>query len=382
MASGAPHRSASKLSYDLFLCPFRSLNTVEFMSLFVWLPFDYLLGLGAWLAALFAAAVLLLRWRRTRRSQKRSLRGPHAGLALWLVFAALTLPEVLCALFYDATDSFSQTNVSRRWFDRHVVVNRAGYRDARELPTIRDPAKRYVAFVGDSFTFGHGIKNVADRFSDRVGTALQDDGVVTFNVGLPGIDIRTLAQAVPEEFDKLGVPTDAVVYAFVPNDIEYCDERTAAFYQQRASLQPSFFLWKHTYFYNLLYHRLSHWGSAGSGDYYGYLRESYEGPPWDCFTKNLDHLDAWCRGRKTRLVVVIFPFLMDLNERHPFLNAYARLRQHCSENQIPCIDLSSEMVAHRQEGLVVSRFDAHPNERAHAIAAEAILPTIKTLLSE
>jgi lysophospholipase L1-like esterase len=352
------------------------------MSFFVWLPFDYLLGLGAWLAGLFVAALLLLRWRRSRRMAMRSLRGPHTGLVVWLILIALTIPEVLCALFYDATDSFSQTNVSRRWFDRHVVTNRAGYRDARELPTTRDPSQRYVAFIGDSFTFGHGVKNVADRFSDRVGVALRDDNVVAFNVALPGLDIRTIAQGMPEEFDKLGVPADVVVYTFVPNDIEYCDERTAEFYQQRASQQPSFFLWKQTYFYNWLYHRLSHFGAADSGDYYGYLRESYEGSPWKCFTQNLDQLDAWCRARKARLLVVIFPFLTNLDEQHPFRKAYARLREHCAQNQIPCADLTSEMMNHQREGLVVSRFDAHPNERAHRIAAEAITPVVESLLGE
>ncbi len=352
------------------------------MSLFAWLPIDYLLGLGAWLLGLTVVGVLVLRWRRACRRRKRSLRGPHAALVVWMILATLTVPEVLCALFYDATDSFSQTNVSRRWFERHVVPNLAGYRDARDLPTSRQPGTRYLAFIGDSFTFGHGVNNVADRFSDRVGVALSGDHVLAFNVGLPGLDIRGLAQNVPEEFDKLGVPTDVVVYTFVPNDIEYCDPRTAAFYQQRASLEPTFFLWKQTYFYNWLYHRLSHWGSATGGDYYGYLAESYSGPPWDCFTQNLGRLNAWCQQRQTRLVVVIFPFLTKLNEHHPFQSGYARLREHCVQNQIPCLDLTAEMMAHQREGLVVSRFDAHPNERAHAIAAEAIAPALKTVLNE
>lgn len=352
------------------------------MSFFAWLPFDYLLGMGAWLATLAVALVGLLSTRQKRRIQKQSLRGPNVGLVVWLLLATLTLPEVLCAVFYDATDSFSQTNVSRRWFDLHVRTNRAGYRDDHELPTSRTPGKKYVAFVGDSFTFGHGVKRTADRFSDKVCAALANDDVVTFNMGLPGLDIRTLAQAVPEEFDKLGLPADVLVYTFVPNDIEYCDERTAAFYQQRAALDPSFFLWKHTYFYNLLYHRLSHFSTANQGDYYGYLQASYSGPPWTCFTQNLDRLDAWCQQRKTRLVVVIFPFLTNLDEHHPFLPAYAQLQEYCLEHRIAYFDLSSAMMQHRQKGLVVSRFDAHPNERAHAIAAEVLTPRLKDLLAE
>ena len=352
------------------------------MSFLTWLPFDYLLGLAAWLVILAVTFVWLLRVRQGRRLKQQSLRGPHIGLMFWLVLAAFTAPEVLCALFYDATDSFSQTNVSRRWFDLHVRTNRAGYRDDHELPTSRVPGKKYVAFVGDSFTFGHGVKRPEDRFSDRIGAALARDNVVAFNMGLPGLDIRTLAQAVPEEFDKLSLPADLLVYTFVPNDIEYCDERTAAFYQQRATLEPSFFLWKHTYFYNLLYHRLSHLGTANSGDYYGYLQASYSGTPWSCFTQNLDRLEAWCQHRNTRLVVVIFPFLTNLDEQHPFLPAYAQLQQYCVEHKLACLDLSSEMIQHQREGLVVSRFDAHPNERAHAIAAQALSPHLQDLLAD
>jgi len=43
------------------------------------------------------------------------------------------------------------------------------------------------------------------------------------------------------------------------------------------------------------------------------------------------------------------------------------------------LDLEPVLRAHASENLMVSRFDGHPNERAHAIAAEAIE---KDLLSE
>ncbi len=351
------------------------------MSFFTWLPIDYVLGMGAWLAGLGLAAWFLLRWRQSQRRSARSLRGPHLGLAIWMILAALTAPELLCALFYDATDSFSQTNVSRRWFDRHVIPNRAGYRDARQLPTSRVNNHRYVAFAGDSFTFGHGVPNVADRFSDRVGRELHREDVVVYNVGLPGIDIRQLVDGLFEDLAQQAVPLDVFVYTFVPNDIEYLDERTAAFYQQLTVRDPAFFLWKHTYFYNLLYHRLRHWSNAGTNDYYGYLTTSYEGEPWSQFQRKLEQLNQQCRDRNARLLVVLFPFLTALGENDPFLPAYAKMREHCEQLNIPCLDLTPVMTNHQREGLVVSRFDAHPNERAHALAAEAITPAVRVLLA-
>jgi hypothetical protein len=44
----------------------------------------------------------------------------------------------------------------------------------------------------------------------------------------------------------------------------------------------------------------------------------------------------------------------------------------CKSERIPVLDLEPTFRTHAGENLVVSRFDAHPNERAHAIAAEAI----------
>lgn len=351
------------------------------MPLLTWLPLDYLLGMGGWLIALGIAGRMLLFWRQSRRRQQQSLRGPHLGLAIWMVLASLTVPELLCALFYDTTDSFSQTNVSRRWFEHHVHANRAGYRDARDLPTTRIGHRKYVAFAGDSFTFGHGLPNVEDRFSDRAGRALQDENVVAYNVALPGVDIRQLVNALLGEFDRDRIPIDVLVYTFVPNDIEYLDERTAAFYQQRAGRDPTFFLWKNTYFYNLLYHRLMSAQGTAANDYYTYLTASYEdGDAWNQFVRKLGQLDEWCRVRNVQLQVVIFPFLTSLGENDPFLPAYTKLQAYCREHGMPCLDLTPIMTAHRHEGLVVSRFDAHPNERAHALAAEAITPEVRTLL--
>ena len=41
------------------------------------------------------------------------------------------------------------------------------------------------------------------------------------------------------------------------------------------------------------------------------------------------------------------------------------------------LDLLPAYRAHRDEDLVVNRFDAHPNERAHAIAAKEILAFLR-----
>ncbi len=70
--------------------------------------------------------------------------------------------------------------------------------------------------------------------------------------------------------------------------------------------------------------------------------------------------------------MVIFPFVREVGEDYPFRAAHAQIVEFCKAEKIPVLDLEPVFRRHAGESLVVSRFDAHPNERAHAIAAEAI----------
>src|SRR5262245_14665014 len=127
------------------------------------LPLDYVLGLAVWLAGSVAAFVLLLKLRRRwSRIAPQRVKWANAGLSVWMFLAALTVVELYFAIVYDQSDSFNMSLVSQHWFLRHVVPNNAGFRDARPLLEHVPAGMQRICFVGDSFTFGHGIKNVAD----------------------------------------------------------------------------------------------------------------------------------------------------------------------------------------------------------------------------
>jgi len=297
----------------------------------------------------------------------------------------LTLPELWFAFFYDTTDSFGITNTSHRWFDRHVRPNSAGYRDDRELPTTREAGVTYVGFVGDSFTFGHGVKRTQDRFSDRVAReldAVHPGRTQVFNASLPGVDIRSLADALVPELFQADTPTDILVYTFVPNDIESLDERTGPYYQSVLSGAPTFFLFRDTYFYNWLYVRCRGLRPMPGGNYYDYLADAYTGPAWSSFAERLDRLQRRCAARGIEFRVVIFPFLTNLGGDDPFQPAYDRIVAHCRDAGIPCLDLRPVLTQHKRDGLIVNRFDPHPNERAHELAARAILEDLAPVVAE
>jgi lysophospholipase L1-like esterase len=345
------------------------------MKLFFFAPDRYLFGMAIWLVSGALSLWLLLRFRRKARDLPGRIRVMNALLSAWLILAVLTLPELYCALFYDQTDSFSLTNTSRRWYQIHVQTNPSGFRDSDPFPNTLPDGMRRICFVGDSFTFGHGIKNIQDRFSDRIAVELKRDQTQKYrvsNLALPGLDTRRLVDDLLYDWIRDKVQIDVMIYTFVLNDIEYFDERTAEFYQRQQQTLPRFFLFRDTYFYNLQYHRLKQFTKSQPSDYYDYLKHSYETEPWQRLVQKFDELQRLCDLNGIELQIVIFPFLHNLGSDYPFRSAHAKLYAHFSSHHIPVLDLEPILAPHVSEGLAVSRFDAHPNERAHELAAEAI----------
>ena len=355
-----------------------------FQNLSAWST-AYTLGLGLWLCVGGMAGWGLLKLRRRWREKPRARKCVHAGLGLWMLLAVLTLPEISCALFYDQTDAFSQTNISRRWFALHVQPNREGYRDDQLLPTSLKSNQQSIVFVGDSFTFGHGVKNTADRFTDRLRSRWSrehPDQFLVSNASLPGTDIRMLADGVVADLYRERHPIDLMVYVFVPNDIEYCDERTSHHLDSLAAMEPRGWLFRETYFYNLLWYRWQSLARPESAAYYGYLKGAYTSEPWGRCTLKLDQLRETCDYHGTRLAIVAVPFLHDLESEDSFAVAHEQLRKYCRAHDTPYLDLRSTLAPHVSEGLVVNRFDSHPNPRAHELAAEALEPWLHTLLDQ
>jgi GDSL-like Lipase/Acylhydrolase family len=355
------------------------------------LPFDYLLGMTGWLAALAGALVGLLRWRRQLRSgrnagaiRRAQRKWSNLGLSLWMFLAMLTLVELYFAVIYDQSDAFNMTNVSKHWFERHVAPVqkvlrfRDGqgtiYRDDRPFLTKVAETQHPICFVGDSFTFGHGVARCADRFSDRVAASLEQKfpgRFVVSNLADAGRDPHWI-EALLLALAKDELPVRTVVYTICLNDIETFDERTEEMYKKKPPWMSQLFLVRNTYFLNLLYSRIRHASSSEGGGYYSFLEESYSGPPWTKMRSKLDTIRQLCVQHGFDLRIVIFPFLSDFGAEYPFVEAHRLIVEFCRETGIPVLDLGPVLLPRASEGLTVNRFDAHPNERAHAIAAEAI----------
>ncbi len=345
--------------------------------LVLYLSREYLIGVAVWIFALGLLILGLLRLRRRSHRLPRRLMLANAGLSLAMVLVLITAGELAFACFADFTDTFSVSNVSKRWLAVHVEgeKNQNGFRDRNELTTFVPGGKKRIIFLGDSFTAGHGVRRMEDRFSDLIGARLereQPGKFVVANMAIPAYDALMVAQLVKDELLKKHYDLASCVYVYNLNDVDRYDPHTAESLQAIQKSEPTFFLFRDTYLLNWLYFRFVAVRSPGAQSYYENLRRSYESEPWQRVRSLLTDLHRACVEQGVDFRMVIFPFVREVGADYPFLDAHARVVEFCKAEKIPVLDLEPVFRRHAGENLAVSRFDGHPNERANAIAAEAI----------
>ena len=354
----------------------------------LYLSDGYLLAMAVWLVAGAMAMWWLLKARRRWKTLPRRLLILKLGLSLWMFLASLTVIELYFAVFYDSTDSFNMTNVSKKWFEKHVrpqqkvLAFRSGegtvYRDDRPFPEVLESGQHHVCFVGDSFAFGQGIPNVADRFSNRVRAKLETTHpgkYVVSNLADTGRDLFWV-EALLESVFETDYTVHTVVYVACLNDIETFHKRHRTYYVDLGRHGADFFLFRDTYFLNLMYFRVKLFAVPDVREYYTFVKQYYAGEPWLLMRHKLDRVNRLCRQNGADFQVVVFPFLHNLGPDYPFRHAHEQFVDYCREADIPVLDLDPVLSGHVQDGLTVNPFDAHPNEKAHRLAAEAIERTL------
>jgi lysophospholipase L1-like esterase len=347
-------------------------------------PEDIVLLVFAVLPPVFVIALVWF-FRSSRFSHNKEGKGwPRlvAGnlLVLCLLLSLLLLGgEIYYRYIYDTTDSFGLTKTTRRWFGRHFQRNRTGFRDNLQTYDKRiAPGKRRITFIGDSFTAGHGVPNVDDRFANLVRAAH------------PDWEVHVLAQngwETGNELDLLrGLPPDyaldQVVLVYCLNDI--CDlipKWQAALKRIYQTNRPRH-LFKHSYFLNTLYFRFVASRDPDVVDYFGFTLAAYDGATWHQQESRLRQLAESVKNRGGRLRVVTFPFLHNLDEGYAFEPVHEKLARLWKSLGVPDLDLMELYRSKVGEDLVVGAHDAHPNEHAHRLAAKALVPFLEAHLGE
>ena len=226
-----------------------------------------------------------------------------------------------------------------------------------------------MTFLGDSFTAAHGVANVEDRFANQIRAARPDWEVHV--LASPGWDTEP-ELTVLKLYGNQGFQVDVVVLVYCLNDIsDIAPEWQEILHRVYEAMTPGF-LARHSYFFNTLYYRWKASRNPEISNYYHSVMENYEGTVWDKQKLRLHAFRDLVDSQGGRLLIVTFPFVHNIGPDYEYRRVHARLDEAWRNLEVPHLDLLSVFEAYPDAELVVNRYDAHPNERAHAIAAKSI----------
>ena len=275
--------------------------------------------------------------------------------------------EIYYRFIYDTTDSFGLTKVSIDWESRHYKFNNYAVRDSMDY-NLKLSGKPRVTFIGDSFTAGHGIANVENRFANKIRSIRPDleIHVIAYNGWETGDELITLTR-----LSSAGYEFDNVVLVYILNDISDLMEQWAKAQKRIHSLKPGF-LFEHSYFLNILYYHYFAAHDPDISDYYGFVDKAYNGPIWEKQKERLATIKQSMDAANVKFSVVIFPFMHALGPNYKYREIHNKIDAFWKSLNVPYLDLLSVYDSYPASALVVNAHDAHPNELAHTIAAKAI----------
>jgi lysophospholipase L1-like esterase len=277
----------------------------------------------------------------------------------------------------------------RGYFDQGNAVvhqvNSAGFRGS-EFDRAKPADVVRIAFFGDSFTFGEGVKDndvypiVAARSLER---RLSDDRrVESLNFGVGGYNADQSIHLL--EWQGLATDPDAIVLGYTPNDSEeplFVPSRGKQHFRRRRreldalevqshrrppssplyDFRTAQLIWQF-----VMQRRLTERTLAEIVRLY-----EDDNPGWIRSRAAIRTLGRHCSELDVSCVVVLFPLLYQLDD-YPLAEIHDHIAREVRAAGVTLVDLLPLLEDRSARSLWVHPTDHHPNEEVHAIAGDAI----------
>lgn len=289
----------------------------------------------------------------------------------------------------------------RNYFDANNAVrhhtNSWGFR-GREFRSAKDSLTVRLAFLGDSFTFGEGVKD-SDTYSEQTASLCNDKKalarkVESYNFGVGGYN--TEQELLLLEKTVLPLNPDAVIVGYNLNDAESKLFYADYFHKKvlRRPLEPFVsetgpdvrppragifalrtfqLIWKWLRKQETTERTIAYYDSLYSN----------ANPNWDKTKESLDEIIHQCERNKLHCVVLCFPVLFELDGDYPLTHIHALIRNEVTSHHseyVHFVDLLPFLAGRRDRDLWVHPADHHPNETVHRIVAQVLCDSLQTIM--
>lgn len=319
---------------------------------------------------------------RMKIDQKRKRILVAALSTVFIFIFIFSLCESYFRYVYDEPDGLGFLKVSKKWTERHVIYNNYFYRD-RDFDQAKKERITRIGVLGDSITWGGGVENPSDRFSNILEKKLNDAGykVEVYNLGRPGYD----TQQEIAEFEKVrNLNFDLIIWEYFLNDIQPNIKSTGTrIIETNRDLPPyiTFFTNK-SYFLDYLYWRLTPkhrktFRELKAADIAQYSNQ-------EILKKHEERIANFIKsfeGTNTKILVVIFPSLLLLGQDYPAAHIHHLMTEIFRQDNLEVIDLLADFRNMNKKELMASNFDPHPNELAHQLVAQKLFDYLKSQIN-
>jgi hypothetical protein len=328
---------------------------------------QYEVWMLSWLLALGAFTGLTT--TELRAMGRRLAASRWTGVMISLTTCVLIVFSAELVLRYGVvfSNSYARGLLHARWTELYwKPFNQYGYRDYA-IPTA-EPGVQRVLVVGDSFVAGIGVNNIDDTFPHILGRQLGD----TYQVNIA-------AHAGWNFLDELGgmrayrPQPDIIIWSYFLNDVSDADPQSyvdfgTLFTPPPAELQQfvdNFYLGEFLY-WNVYQQILA----GGDRNYANLLLRSFTKPEvWSLHQTQLQEVVDYANETRTRLVVIVFPVLTQVEESAPMTRMVAT---YFRSKGVEAIDMSDLLVGRNPMELIANPWDMHPNVSTHTLAAHEL----------
>jgi len=250
------------------------------------------------------------------------------------------------------------------WFSRYWnPTNKYRYRD---ISPSWDGKRKKVAFLGDSFTAGHGITSPEDRFSNLV-TKKLDKKIQGYNLGVCGADTSM------EYKNLIDFPyrPDVIIWQYFANDIEHAAAKKGVKFVMRDGSKRKNKITKWLNDNSLLFNYIKVNTDNFADEYVDYLKKSFNNNEvWTEHQNDINMIINFSKTNNIPMLVILFPFLgIDPNESNFYMN---QMISFLNKNNITTLDVRADIASLPLSKCIVNKSDPHPSVLLHKKVAERI----------
>jgi lysophospholipase L1-like esterase len=256
-------------------------------------------------------------------------------------------------------------------------TNNYGFRD-QDFSLAR-PGKIRIAFLGDSFCWGLGVRRT-DTFASLIERELNvsegsDSTFEVYNFGLPGSN--TAEEAALYERVARHFRPDAVVVWYFLNDVNAPSKLSVEMWPKPARNRLTEWR-KRSRFLDLLVSKMNDIAFERSFRHRVNEAHSIDSPGRRSVEQGLERLKTLTEPDQTLRYLVVIPWLTALDGMdYPFAPVHRAVRTIAEERGFSVLDLLPHLSGMLAEDLWIHRDDHHLNEIGHALVASAFVDYFK-----